>query len=254
MTTFYQTTPYHSEWIEGQNSRWTQDNHPAQMAMVNLIPSNSDVLEVGCGDGQSKPEFEQHIKGTRYTGIDLNASVWQQRTRFVAGRANAIPFTDLAFDIVVSMYVIEHLVFPHHYLQEAWRVLKPGGLLFTIAPNFVDKVMPSERLGFSFGSGSEKLKQGKMLDALMTWYDSRIRMRKFLHKRQQEMSRSTISFPILTTPRCLHLSGFTPDCDAVYPVLAEEIALYLQQQPDWEKTHLFYKDANCFGLLVKKRG
>jgi SAM-dependent methyltransferase len=253
MTTFYQTTPYHTEWIEGLNNQWTTESHPAQMAMVRLIPAYSHILEVGCGDGKSKPELEKHVAGVRYTGIDLNPAVWEEKTRFVAGRANDIPFAAASFDVVISMYVVEHLVFPHLYLQEAWRVLKPGGYLLTIAPNFVDKIMPSERLGFSFGSGREKVSRGEWLDALLTFYDSRIRLSQFFRRRQQEIEQGLASFPILNSPRCLHLEGFTPDCDAVYPVLAEEIILYLQQRSDCGDTQIFHKDANCFGLLARKQ-
>lgn len=252
MTTFYQSTPYHTEWIEGQNINWSTPSHPAQMAMVEFIPPHSYLLEVGCGDGKSKAELEQRIAGVQYVGIDLNPAVWGKGKRFVAGRANHIPFAAATFDVIVSMYVIEHLVFPHLYLQEAWRVLKPGGTLLTIAPNFVDKIMPSERVGYSFGSGREKVRRGQWLDALLTWYDSHIRMPAFLRRRQQEMAQGATSFPILNPPRCLHLDGFVPDCDAVYPVLADEIILYLQQHSTCDRIQLFYQDANCFGLLVKK--
>lgn len=253
MTTYYQTTPYHTEWIEGENTNWSLRSHPAQMAMANLIPYHSRLLEVGCGDGKTKLELEAHVAGVQYTGIDLNPAVWENKMRFVAGRANDIPFANGTYDVILSMYVVEHLVFPHRYFDEAWRVLKPGGSLFTIAPNFANKLMPSERLGLSLGSGREKIGRRQWLDALLTFYDSRVRLSSFIHRRQKEMAQGKVSFPILNPPRCLHISDFTPDCDAVYPVVAEEIVLYLQQQPDCNDTYLFYQDDNCFGLRVTKQ-
>ena len=43
------------------------------------------------------------------------------------------------FDAVVSMDVVEHLIDPLPWLQDALRVLKPGGLLFLTTPNYASR-------------------------------------------------------------------------------------------------------------------
>lgn len=48
----------------------------------------------------------------------------------------AIPFADASFDIVYSSNVLEHVGNPGAVLDEALRVLKPGGLLLIVVPNY----------------------------------------------------------------------------------------------------------------------
>jgi SAM-dependent methyltransferase len=46
------------------------------------------------------------------------------------------PYPSNEFDVVFSKSLIEHLSDPLSYLEEARRVLKPGGLLITMVPDW----------------------------------------------------------------------------------------------------------------------
>jgi SAM-dependent methyltransferase len=46
-----------------------------------------------------------------------------------------LPFADASFDVVVSFETIEHTADPAHFLDELWRVLRPGGPLIISTPN-----------------------------------------------------------------------------------------------------------------------
>lgn len=46
-----------------------------------------------------------------------------------------IPWPDHSFDAVVSLQTIEHLENPFHFIREASRVLKPGGIFIVSMPN-----------------------------------------------------------------------------------------------------------------------
>ncbi|NEO21432.1 class I SAM-dependent methyltransferase [Moorena sp. SIO4A5] len=71
MTEYYTKSLYHSEWIKGINCDWQYGIHDAQLAMCKLIPNNSAVLEVACGDGSSAKEITSQTKNITYTGVDL---------------------------------------------------------------------------------------------------------------------------------------------------------------------------------------
>jgi SAM-dependent methyltransferase len=252
MMRYYQNAQYHTAWIKGINANWRQGTHDAQLAMCKLIWPESVIVEAGCGDGSSASEIKKRIERVRYFGVDLNPMLWGGQATFAAARAEQLPFPTASVDVVLSMFMIEHLVFPSRFLDEAWRILRPGGNLITVAPDFSNNPMASERVGLSYGSGRHKVARGKFMDACLTAYDTRVRISALRHRRKHEIRSGICSFPILMHPRCLYLPGFTPDCDAIYPACPEEITTYMRMKPGYRDSNLFYRDNSTFGLLIAK--
>ena len=93
------------------------------------------VLEIGVGMGSDYLEWLK--AGAEAIGIDISeASInrAQQRCGLHGLRgdlrvadAENLPFTDESFDIVYSYGVMHHSADAQRCLDEAWRVLKPGG-------------------------------------------------------------------------------------------------------------------------------
>jgi SAM-dependent methyltransferase len=250
---YYQTKEYHEIWVKGANSDWNTAAHKAQIELCQFIPPGSSVLEVGCGDGRAGEEVCRRVKNLTYTGLDLHDARTNKEGSFSAGSAEKLPFLSESVHVVLSFFVIEHLVFPARFLDEAWRVLAPAGRLLTIAPDFSKNGMQSERIGFSYGSGRDKLKKGKILDTILTAYDSRFRIPLLRKQRRRELHDGKFNFPILSKPRCLQLSGFINDCDAIYPSCPEEMINYLSKKDGYASHRVFYRDNSTFGLLVEKR-
>ncbi|MEK7469136.1 MAG: class I SAM-dependent methyltransferase [Planctomycetota bacterium] len=94
-----------------------------------------DVLEIGIGLGADHQRFAQ--AGARLTGIDLTErAVVHTRKRFDlfglkselrVGDAEALPFPDGTFDVVYSWGVLHHSPNTARAVDEALRVLRPGG-------------------------------------------------------------------------------------------------------------------------------
>jgi SAM-dependent methyltransferase len=254
MSSFYFDSRYHAQWINGINANWCAGPHDAQLAMCARIPAGARLLEVGCGDGSCAAEIATRVPRMQYVGIDINpkAKKTQKGFEFHQGSATTLPFPDSSFDVILSMFLIEHLVFPRDYLDEAWRVLRSPGQLLTIAPDFRDSPMNSERIGRSYGTGREKLRRGRIIDAICTAYDTRWRIRRLRQKRISRLAQGDWSFPILTNPRCFRLPGFVPDCDAIYPVCPEELINYLRRKPGYGRSEIFFRARRGFGLLVTK--
>ncbi len=98
----------------------------------------TEVLEIGCGNGASTALLLQHLKPTRYVGIDPAAGLIERArkthrisagVRFEVGNALATGQPDAAFDVVVAHTVFSHLADPEGALAESFRVLRPGGRL-----------------------------------------------------------------------------------------------------------------------------
>lgn len=94
------------------------------------------LLDLGAGAG-IVPAMNLRGRAARVYGLDPDERVLENPYLDEArvGRAEAMPFADESFDVVVSDNVFEHLAYPEPALREVARVLKPGGLLFVKTPN-----------------------------------------------------------------------------------------------------------------------
>jgi 2-polyprenyl-3-methyl-5-hydroxy-6-metoxy-1,4-benzoquinol methylase len=96
-----------------------------------------EVLEVGCGEGYGSKLLAPHAK--KYTAIDKFKAGNEhnlQGIEFIQMNVPYLkPFADNAFDVVISFQVIEHVQRDDIFVQEIWRVLKPGGVLVCTTPN-----------------------------------------------------------------------------------------------------------------------
>ncbi len=100
----------------------------------------SQILDVGCGIGGSSlylaDKFQAHVTGItlspvqskRATERALEARL-QEKTTFLVADALEMPFEANSFDLVWSLESAEHFPNKIQFLQESYRVLKPGGRL-----------------------------------------------------------------------------------------------------------------------------
>ncbi len=56
--------------------------------------------------------------------------------RIIPGTGEALPLRSESFDVVYSCNVLEHVHDPEGVIKEAIRILKPGGYLFFVVPNY----------------------------------------------------------------------------------------------------------------------
>ncbi len=91
-----------------------------------LAPAAGLVLDVGCDNPQlSRRLFPQ---GVRYLGLEPALATAQGFS--IAGMAEFLPFADDVFDGVAMLTSLDHVLDHHAAIDEAWRVLSPGGSLF----------------------------------------------------------------------------------------------------------------------------
>jgi SAM-dependent methyltransferase len=101
------------------------------------VREGEDVLDVACGTGNAAIRAAR--RGARVTGVDLTPEMFEAgraeaaaagvEVEWVEGDAEAIPFPDESFDVVVSVFGC--MFAPRHEVtaRELARVLRPGGRL-----------------------------------------------------------------------------------------------------------------------------
>ena len=95
-------------------------------------------LEIGCGEGGN---LWRLAKCGRCVGVDLffPKVAFAQRTidgpSFAVADGTALPFQDASFQSVFIRDVLHHVENPKAVLDEAARILRPGGQLLLIEPN-----------------------------------------------------------------------------------------------------------------------
>jgi tocopherol O-methyltransferase len=119
-----------------------------RMAQIDLIEelltwgsvsSASHILDVGCGIGGSSlylaDKFNAAVTGITLSPVQASRATerakiagLETRTNFQVADALNLPFADNSFDLVWSLESCEHFPNKLKFLQESYRVLKPGGI------------------------------------------------------------------------------------------------------------------------------
>jgi ArsR family transcriptional regulator len=100
-----------------------------------LVPADLQVVDAGCGDG-----FLTELLSERFAEVlavdhspqrlaEARKRVADGRVRFEAGEIEDLPLEDRSRDAVLLSMVLHHVPEIGAVLQEAWRVLRPGGTI-----------------------------------------------------------------------------------------------------------------------------
>lgn len=138
-------------WRAGQERR-------LELVRKHIPLEGKKILDVGCGIGTYLNAFKRYTNNLY--GVDIDAErVAEATLRLRPGQekvtpnvsvasAEKLPFGERTFDVLFSHEVLEHVDDDRKAVEEAVRVLKPGGHLVIFAPN---QLFPFETHGFYLG-------------------------------------------------------------------------------------------------------
>ena len=97
---------------------------------------HGDLIDIGCG----KMPYKEYIKNKStvksYSGIDIESPLGYhnaiQPDYFWDGKK--LPFAECSFDTAFCTEVLEHVPDTIKFLEEAYRILRPGGTFFFTTP------------------------------------------------------------------------------------------------------------------------
>ncbi len=120
-------------------TRWMRDQ---ALELAELTEPGLQVIDVGSGTGFTTQGIVQHVPASQITCVDQSPHQMARARRksdlknchFQLGDAENIPFPTDHFDRYVSAGSIEYWPNPQQGINEAYRVIKPGGIALLIGP------------------------------------------------------------------------------------------------------------------------
>jgi len=198
-------------------------------------------LEVGAGSGTLQDVVDD------YTGLDIASSAARFFHKpFVHGSATDLPFEDDSFDVVWSIWTLEHVPNPERAFAEMRRVVGNGGRLFLYPawnnPTWAPKgypVRPDNTL-----TATEIVAKYSLLIREADWF-------KTAHRIPARALRKLASMTGRTQLRYHTMEGnfdtyWMPDSDAINSIDCYEAALWHQTRGD-EVTVLGKDAGGVFG-------
>ncbi|MHA3771960.1 methyltransferase domain-containing protein [Verrucomicrobiota bacterium sgz303538] len=229
MAGFYQHPPKSYYLVAEQSANNYQPDHlPFHSDLVGQTTPGMRIIEFGCGTAHLCPEVEK--RGGHYTGVDWSELLLaENRRRFPQADFFSVQNPPAGtFDLVASLYTIEHLVNPVGYLEQLWAHCRPGGLVGIICPEFIDgrELAPSLFYGRTPRRIREKLSTGNLLDAVLHVTDLKITAPRL---KQNARASAPGSFWINLKPRVLYGSPFSIDADAVYLARLQDLVWWFEK-------------------------
>ena len=122
-----------------EDDLWSE--HVSRYAFAASLGVSGDALDIGCGAGYGTAILAVGSRST--AGVDLATEAItyarghfaRPNLLFAAASCLALPFASARFELVVAFEVIEHLSEYRRMLEEAARVLAPGGVFVVSTPN-----------------------------------------------------------------------------------------------------------------------
>lgn len=120
------------------------------------LRAGDSALDVGCGTGEDVRLLAEIVgPNGRAVGLDLSDELLSEararvgeepRVRFISADAHAMPFAENEFDCARVERTLQHTAEPVAVLAEMARVVRPGGSVMAIEPDWHTMVVSGENI------------------------------------------------------------------------------------------------------------
>ena len=134
-----------------EHPQWRSSGDEFEALVRQRLTPDSRVLDLGCGRGGVMELVWREVRGA--VGVDPDLpSLREHRAGLplVCANGEALPFGAGCFDVVIALWLLEHLPQPQLVLQGVRRVLAPGGRLLFVTPNANHPLLMANRFSWAF--------------------------------------------------------------------------------------------------------
>jgi SAM-dependent methyltransferase len=128
---------------------WRSSGDQLEALVRGYVTSEASVLDLGCGRGGVVELFWRDVKLAVGLDPDLPSLTGHRAAGMpiLRGVGERLPFAGESFDLVVSVWVLEHVKDPLKVFSEVRRVLRTGGHFVFLTPNLRNPLLVLNRLG-----------------------------------------------------------------------------------------------------------
>ncbi|MHC4354113.1 MAG: class I SAM-dependent methyltransferase [Planctomycetota bacterium] len=123
----------------GKEERGNLQTNLEFLTQADVLRSGDRVLEIGCGIGSVVFKLSEQgydVVGTDISGEAISYGLKKyENIRLEVQPAEALPYEDESFDVVLSFDLFEHIAATDTHLSEVRRVLRGGGYYLFQTPN-----------------------------------------------------------------------------------------------------------------------
>ena len=124
------------------NQSHPKTNYPDQLARYLFdyfgMQPDQNILEPGCGRGEFLDGFRK--LGMKCSGLDISPQAGFLLDGIEVSQINLdkdlLPYDEDSFNFIFHKSLLEHLGAPEHFMKESHRILKPGGMLISLVPDW----------------------------------------------------------------------------------------------------------------------
>ncbi len=129
---------YSENYFICKRNEVTRNAHHRIKKIEKLIPRKGTLLDVGCAAGFFLKVAQE--KGWTCSGLEIskdaaNFAIEELKIPVIVDTLENANIPECSFDVVTSWDVIEHLFNPQLFIENSYKILKPGGLLVIGTPN-----------------------------------------------------------------------------------------------------------------------
>ena len=112
--------------------------YPDQLARYLMdrfaLSYGGELVDLGCGRGDFLYAFQR--AGMHAVGVDAEDLGKKDIVGNINLETDKLPFEDNSIDVVFNKSIMEHLRSPDNILKESFRILKPGGRIISMVPDW----------------------------------------------------------------------------------------------------------------------
>jgi len=148
---FPENTP---QWEE----RRQKDAERRLRAITDLVATDGEFLDVGCGEGRMLSIAREH--GWNCRGLEVSRPLAESAGKALdvpvdAGHLQSMGYEESRFAAIYLDSVLEHVSMPAMFASEIARILRPGGVAYLIVPN-EDSLFSRVRGGLGMLEGNNR--------------------------------------------------------------------------------------------------